>query len=264
MQIVNRGNLAWRYGLGILGLRSNDIWFAAYPKSGSSWFRLILWNIISLTDLNASEVDYRTLDEMPALGFSNLLKSWEYKTLPRFIKTHRPYNATFFSKPERAILLIRDPRDTLVSYYHMAQKTKAPSGRFEGEFGEFIRHPKFGLESWMKHFSSWRSKADVILTYEALRRDVVPELLNTFQNLNISVPPTIIESAAERSGFEQMQKAEAKYGLSGSNRFDANFKFVRSGKSKQWHDYFSDADLAYYRKMHSKYKIDLYLDAVTS
>ena len=36
------------YGAGILGLRAQDVILASFPKSGSTWVRFFLCNLVSL------------------------------------------------------------------------------------------------------------------------------------------------------------------------------------------------------------------------
>lgn len=258
-----KSQLAWRYGLGFLGLRQSDIWFASFPKSGTSWFRLILWNIISLQERAGEEVDYRTIDEMPALGETNLLLPWRYQSLPRIIKTHRPYRSPLFDRPQKSILLIRDPRDIMVSYYQMAQATKASWGRFEGDFSTFLRHPRFGLEAWFRHYVSWQPIATTQVTYEALRGDTLTELQRVLNELNISVKQEVLTQAIERASFDRMQRVEKAVGI-GNRRFDETFQFVRSGKSGGWGDHFQPADLSYYQTLHDQFDIGFYQPNSTS
>jgi hypothetical protein len=252
-----RGKLAWRYALGILGLRRSDVWFAVFPKSGSTWFRLVLWHIINLQECDGRAVDIRTVDEMPALGYTNLLNPWPYESLPRIIKIHQPYRPLLFARPRRAILLMRDPRDVMVSYYHMAQATRAPRGRFEGVFSDFIRHPRFGLKAWMCHYDSWQSRATLVVRYEAMREDTAREYRRVFRALGVSVGSDILERAIEQTAFGRLKKLEAEKGMA-EEKFDDSFTFFRSGKAGQWPSYFSASDLVYYEELCRRYQLEEY------
>lgn len=137
------------------------IWLASYPKSGNTWFRILvanLWsnsdrpvdiNLIESTDSIASArnpFDQQTLidsslltnDEIdrlrPAIyahaAAGGTLANPEDPIFPvRFVKTHDAYTLTDQGEPimtgERgaagAILFVRDPRDVATSFAHHLQ-----------------------------------------------------------------------------------------------------------------------------------------------
>jgi len=77
---------------GLSALREEDIWLPSFPRAGSTWVRFLFSNLISLSELDGQIVGYKFVaGNMPSLGRSNLLKPWNFESLPRFIKTHRPH-----------------------------------------------------------------------------------------------------------------------------------------------------------------------------
>ncbi|MEM7128341.1 MAG: sulfotransferase domain-containing protein [Chloroflexota bacterium] len=245
-KVFHYGRQIIRNANGIVGLHPDDVWLTSFPRSGNSWIRIIFANIIQLSERDGKEVELWDLPNLvPSLGVSNLLKPWPYQSLPRFVKTHHPFRRPFFAKPRRSILLVRDPRDAILSYYDLAQKSKIVA--FRGEFSEFLRHPKYGLSAWIRHYQSWESMATVLLKYEELRKDTVGTLQGAFANLSVDMDRKLIENAIERSAIDQMRKKEAETGIRDPGRFDANFRAVRTGKTHGWQEAFSDADLQYYQ-----------------
>ena len=55
-------------GTGVLALRNDDVILAAFPRSGSTWTRHVLCNLISLTELGGADVEPMLDRTMPALG----------------------------------------------------------------------------------------------------------------------------------------------------------------------------------------------------
>ena len=102
---------------GIVGIRNNDVLLASFPRSGNTWMRFLLCNLISLCEWDGKRVDFPLLNKtMPEFGVNNLLDEWSHATIPRVIKTHKSFLPIFRNK--RSVGIIRDPRDVMVSYYH--------------------------------------------------------------------------------------------------------------------------------------------------
>ena len=202
-------------------------------------------------------VTFETLNEtMPELGVSNLLREWPHGTIPRFVKTHKKYWPLVFDS-NRSVLLVRDPRDVMVSYYEY----KKGKGEIDEdvEFGEFIRRPKVGLEGWCKHYESWKSESTVRVFYEDMKENDVGEFSRMLKALNISIQHDVVKEAARRSRFGEIQKIEKKFGTGkkGSN-FKSGKKFTRKGKTGEWEKYFCSNDRYYYESTINKYSINVY------
>lgn len=245
----------WLYGTGVVSLRKTDIILASFPKSGNTWIRFFFCNLIAMNEVGDTTIDFKKLDAMmPELGVTSLLPPWPYKSIPRIVKTHLAHWPFFAGK--RSIFVVRDPRDVMVSFFHFEMAMKKP--RFEGTFSEFLRHPRFGLEAWFKHFESWHQHCDVMIHYENLRKDDVQEFSKMLSTLGLALPSTLVMAAIEKSRFENIQQMEKKYGSPKPDVFNADATFARKGKSGSWKDYFCDDDLALYERMKSKYHVSLY------
>ena len=247
---------SWKYTIGILGLQSDDIILTSFPKSGNTWVRFFFCNLISLKEWDGETVTFPKLDgTMPELGVSNLLQEWSHETIPRIVKTHKSFWPFFDGK--RGILLIRDPRDVMVSYYHF-ERDKV-RGNYEGDFSSFIRHPKYGLEAWCKHYQSWQEEATVLLRYEDLKEDDVHEFSCMLDALSIHLSQDLIREAARQSRFEKVRKVEEKHDVRASgDYFKKGKRFTRKGKTGEWEDYFDDNDLQYFDQIMDTHSISIY------
>ena len=249
-------SLAWYYSLGLLGLRRSDILLTSFPKSGNTWIRFFLCNLISIEEWDGETVTFPKLDAtMPELGVSNLLRSWPHETIPRVVKTHKSHWPFFGER--RSILLVRDPRDVMVSYYHFEKGKK--QGQFDGSFSAFLHHPKFGLRAWCEHLCSWRDSADVIIAYERLKEDDLREFTRMLDAVDISLSPSLTKRAAERSRFEEVRKIESESGVREKrDHFEEGKRFTRKGETGQWEGYFSADDMDYMRGLVHEYDIEMY------
>ena len=244
---------AIRYYQGIVGLNKNDIILASFPRSGNTWTRFFFCNLLSICEWNGIEVDFDILRKvMPELGVNNLIEPWPYTTFPRLVKTHMKFSPIF--KGKQSILVVRDPRDTMVSYYHFAQKSR--KWQFSGTFSSFIRHNQLGLKPWLEHFQSWQPKSMIIIHFEDMIDDDIKQFKKILDVLDLNIPYSCIEMAAHKSRFNSISNIENKRGLANSDNFLDGFQHARLGKKGIWHDYFSQEDIAYLHKLN----IMAYLD----
>ena len=237
-------------------LKSEDIILASFPKSGNTWVRNIICNYISIEEMNGKTIDFKTLDEiMPGFVSSSYFNQWAYK-IPKFIASHLRYGI-YFTKPKK-ILLIRDPRDVMVSYYHFLNNKKhLPNFN---SLSDLMQSKKYGIRSWIKHYKSWVSKADYILTYEDMLKNDVIEIENLFNFLNIKYDKANLEAAVEKSRFKNFKKIEEKFGHSKTDQNLSTFTFVRKGIAGDYRNHFRNEDYEYYNKMMKLYKVDIYND----
>lgn len=244
----NDMQILFYYMLGFLGLNSEDYILSSYPRSGSTWLRFVLCHTLDLEESLPGKIDYEKLDEvMVELGGNNLLESWPYATLPRIVKTHKPY-FRIFRRSKGAIGLIRDPRDVMVSYFHFKKDRKK---QFRGDFSTFIRDHRFGLVPWFEHYQSWHLNWDFVLQYEALRKDTLKEVRKLYSWLGVHVSSDSMKKAVQRSRLENVRKLEDEY----KDIKKEQARMARSGETEQWRTYFQAGDLAYFDDMKQRYSL---------
>ena len=237
------------FGAGVLALRKGDFLLAGFPRSGSTWTRHVLCNLISLNEWNGREVESVLNETMPALGASNLFRPWPHSTIPRVIKTHHRYSPLFGNIP--SIGIVRDPRDVMVSRYHLIRDKR---DELRQPFGAFIRGHRHGLETWFRHYTSWRRHWRLALRYEDMLADPHREFARLLNALGSSCRDGTLEEAIARSSFQSLQSAERER----KPTVGRDGLFFRSGSSGQWHDYFDEGDQAYYRDLAKRYDVGAY------
>ena len=251
------GRLA-RYLEGLVRLHpERDRLLAAFPKSGSTWVRFVLCNLVSLRHWDGRPLDFPLLNRtMPELGVSRLRGPWPYgETVPRVVKTHTAAWPLLRRVP--AVLLVRDPRDVMVSFFHHDAAQGGP--RNPGStLSSFIRGERFGIPGWVRHTRSWREAEAAVIRYEALRRDPAGGFAGLLETLGARVPDDRLARALERSTLEATRQAEERSGADPEADFDDDFRFVRKGAVGEGRAALTEEDRAWIAGELRREGIDLY------
>jgi len=229
------------------GLRSSDVLLASFPKSGSTWLRFLLANLVSLEELGGVEVDYEVLNGPLRAEYDlHWYPTFESKSLPRFVKTHRPFEPRRFGR-NASCLILRHPGDVMVSY-HAYRSAAQGRRRFVGDLSRFIRDEEVGLPAWRRHLESWWPVATHRVAYEALHTDGTGALRALLEAVGAPVPPPdVLDAAVERSSFDRIRAMEERRGLDTRTRrhLDPDFRFARRGAVGDWQGAFSADDRRY-------------------
>lgn len=242
------------YSSSYLHTRNTDVVLAVFPKTGSTWVRYFLFNLLNRVECLGGESGLDLMNEvMPEFGHRSMTTKWPYVTCPRLIKTHNPYNALLSGHP--AVLLIRDPRDVVVSYYHYAISSRDIG--YSGNIKDFIYDRHLGLASFFKQYESWKSRAALTLKYEELRQVPRREFGRLVDYLKIPATESQIVAALEASELAQMRRAQTESSAF-SSKLQNGFVFARSGQTQQWRGLFDDEDIRYWNELKTKHAFFLY------
>lgn len=220
----------------------DDIFLVSYPRSGNTWTRFLLGNLIDTKEpVTFSNIESR----IPEIYF-NRDRFLRQLPRPRMLKSHECFQPHY----PRVIYIVRDPRDVAVSFYHHNVKARNipddyPMTSFVPRFiaGEFDR--KFG--SWRDNVLSWTGlRGDdarfLMFRYEEMKRDTasvlarVAAFLDTCSFHKIDSSAQALQRAIELSSPERMralEKEEARrWILTKGTRSDK--PFVRTATSGGW------------------------------
>lgn len=235
--------------------KNNDIWLASFPRSGVTWMTFLIANIMVKYCKKNKTINFITIhDIIPDIHYKKgkIPKNLGFEPFPRIIKTHSEYLPDY----KRAIFIIRDPRDSMVSYYDYL--TKKINGPKIDSFSEFLKNNKFGLPSWMRHLKSWIENWSLIIKYEDLKTDPKKEIKKIMELLKIEISENEFNYAIKKSCFENMQAMEKKVGT--VKPFQKDFKFVRKGKAGDWKNAFNNQDMDYYQRLAYKNNLQNFLN----
>jgi len=167
-------------------------------------------------------------------------------SIPRIQQSHS-INADLFND---VIFLVRDPLDTLVSFYfHEARQWHRPVG----SIGAFVCARAVG---WVAYMNTWTKRLPLIrsmvLRYEDCGHDedsYLPAVLRFAGVLDIC--PEAVNLAIEQAKFLQMQAKEVSGPFIPGHRYDladTDARRVRRGKIGGWRDYLAQQDVEAVRR----------------
>ncbi|MGA3195758.1 MAG: sulfotransferase domain-containing protein [Terriglobales bacterium] len=229
----------YAFGLDLAGkhytVYPDDTFLVSYPKSGNTWVRFLLANLIHPNE----KVSFSNINRLlPAPG---VLSKRFLRTLPRprILKSHEPFDARF----KKVIYLVRDPRDVAVSEYHFDLKKRyiAADMTLEQFIKPFLAGETSSYGSWWEHTASWigprfGNPAFLLARYEDLLADPIGETAKIAEFLGIDADEERLRAAVERSAADRMRKLERQDAdkWTGSKDTRKDIPFVRAAKSGGW------------------------------
>lgn len=242
----------------LLTFAATDVFLLEYPKCGRTWLRTMIGRAaeriggIRLSDPGDLRLAARAVPRLPAIEVSHD----DYPQL-------KPAAAVATDKSiysgHKVLLLVRDPRDVVVSLHFQrtrrGERDFGPAG--EGEtLSDLVRAPAGGIASIVAYYNAWAAaraapRAFELVTYEDLRADTAGTLARVLAFVGyVPTDDDLVAAVVEECRFERMQAAEAA-GAFASGRLrpgDAgdpeSFK-VRRGRVGGHVDYLDPVDAAW-------------------
>lgn len=240
----------------IANLKQTDRVFAFYPKTGSTWVRIFLYNHLKNLQGNSSaEFNFDVVDAaMPEFGNRSFFNPWPFEQTQRIVKTHRPYQR--FWKSNKNIIFVREPRDTMISFLHYANAKKVLG--FSGELNDLIRHPEMGLDAYFNFYMSWLPHADLVVKYEDLRTNPEKEFARILEHCNIDSSKQAIKTSLEASKLENTRAAQNRSTEKFQSKFKEGFVFARKGAIGEGKNLFTAELEEYYQERRRHWGFELY------
>jgi hypothetical protein len=184
----------------------DDTFIASYPRSGNTWTRFLIANLIHPERL----VTFANIEKI--IPDATALSSRELKRVPRprLIKTHEYFEPRY----RKVIYLVRDPRDIAVSLYNFRRKYRSVDDSYPIEQYIAKRFLLGDLDvSWGEHVGSWlgtrmNQPGFLLVRYEDLLQDPTRELWRVAGFLGIATGTEMLSQAIERSSANRLRHLE--------------------------------------------------------
>src|ERR1700674_3126946 len=218
-------------------LKADDVFLGSYPRSGSTWLRFILQEILTGEPSRFENVNQRIAFIGRHGAAPGLLPNGG-----RLLQTHEAYRKQY----GRAVYLVRDPRDVALSEYAFQKARGWVDGDFHTYLVSFLRGGVNGFGSWQDHVRSWLAAGDAspdsirVYRYDELRRETFSSLTSMLEFLSVRVSSQKISDAIASNSLQQMRKKEELSPQKVSKRD----RFVRNGSVGGWRENLDDAQIA--------------------
>jgi hypothetical protein len=221
------------------------VWIASYPRSGNTWVRFLLANILrgqvdSAAALDSIAPDIREVARQALASHSG------------FLKTHFLCSPALplLERTAAAVYVVRQPADVLVSnYYYARRSADIASEELDRYVNSFLQHQgdtrwsKLGFGSWAENVRSWLHGTHpfpvILVRYEDLHADPERVAMKIASGLGLEHSQQSIRAAAANSSFERMraieladigqQRAGIFFKSQLQREYQAGRRFMRSG-----------------------------------
>lgn len=193
-------------------------WLASYPKSGNTWLRFLLANILAggppatslavsrlICDIHRPEIPFEPLDPDQL-----------------FIKTHhaRTPRHPRIAETARAVHVVRHPRDVLLSALNYRRMEGVIDHLTDAQYAEtFIANAgdplwaQLGYGSWTQHAASWAQTTDfpvLTIRYEDLKAEPEATLHTVLDFVELDATDEDIARAVKQSSFDNLRALEIR------------------------------------------------------
>ena len=263
------------------------LWLASYPKSGNTWMRTFLANLIldapdpvplkaigKLCPSEHSEMWFQPFVDRPIAELEGKeIAALRTRAQERVVslnknivpmKTHSylgedcGHPIISMKATYGAVYIIRDPRDVVISAAdHFGKTLDEMIEMMADPLGTGMPMPGIIVHelhsSWSNHVESWTKwnhPGILVVRYEDLLVDPMHQFGLVARHFGIATDMARIKKAVEFSSFKQLQQLEADQGF--VERSIHSEKFFRSGRSGDWKEKLTAAQVKQIERDHAE------------
>jgi len=214
----------------------DDTFIVSFPKSGNTWTRFLIANLLQLEP----RITFLDMERLVPSPDGQARRFFKAMPRPRIIKEH----ASFDPQYKNVIYIVRDPRDVIISGYNFLLKGEIidESYPYMTFVDEFIRGIRSHVGSWGENVASWlatraNSPRFLLLRYEDMLSETAGELKKVADFLGLQVSDSHLSEAVTRSSADNMRKLEKMHGDNWAQNRHMKRKdipFVRAAKAGGW------------------------------
>ena len=233
----------WKNALGLdiagrtLAVRADDTFIISYPRSGNTWTRFLIANLMH----PGEPVTFANIERLIPDAEAQSSRYMRRVPSPRMIKSHSYFDPRY----PRVIYIVRDPRDVALSYYDFSRKYRQiedsyPLERYIDDFTTgHLLSADWG--TWGENVASWvyargARPGFLLLRYEDMKAQPDRELARIAEFLGIPASPELLRAAIERSSADRMREMEKTQGENWVTTKDkrSDIPFVRTASVGGW------------------------------
>ena len=199
--------------------RKVESFVVSFPKSGRTWLRVLL----AVVEANRRSADTNTVvsewleHEAPSLAarpvlFTHALSANSHE------RTEATSHFLRYIGYRRRVFLVRDPRDTIVSYFFQVTKRQRWSALAD-DIAPFLRDPRYGIDRVLQFLAACDASQredpgpSLLISYEELHGNPQRVLAATATFLGCPASSSTLEFAVMFARFDNMRRLELEGGL---------------------------------------------------
>lgn len=249
-----------------LAVRADDTFIVSYPRSGNTWTRFLIANLlfgdqpVSFANIerlipDAEAVSNRYLKNIPS---------------PRLIKTHQYFDHRY----PKVLYITRDPRDVLLSYYHFSRKYRHIADDYPLE--QYIHGVVTGTShstawgTWAENVGTWLAARAgrptfLLMRYEDLMADTQSELAKVARFFGVDPSADKLREAIENSSADRLRELEKKEGSEwvATKNKRSDIPMIGSAVTGKWKSALPEAAIAEIESAWGELMIQLGYELVT-
>ncbi|MDQ1428378.1 MAG: hypothetical protein QOK39_1854 [Acidimicrobiaceae bacterium] len=218
------------------GLGAADVLLVSYPKSGSTWLRMLLAEALTGTEANFDSIR----SSVPPIGDHG----GGLALLPgggRLIRSHEPLEPIYPIAGQRVVYLLRDARAVAVSYFHHSRRMSTHGGDLDAFCADFVAGGIGNLGPWSRHVglaldrAREKPEATHLVRYEDLTADTATAVTAIMGFLGVAADDGAVARAVANNDATRMRdKEQQSTFLAGKG--DVTNSVVRAGRARGWQD----------------------------
>jgi hypothetical protein len=227
-----------------LAVYSDDTFIVSYPRSGNTWTRFLVANLVYA----GQPVTFANIERLIPDCEAQSNRYLKRVARPRIIKSHEYFDPRY----KKAIYIVRDPRDVALSYYNFSRKYRQiedsyPLDRYIGDFVDG-RLTSADWGTWGENVGTWMAARKgrptfLLLRYEDLIADTPTELAKVARFFGVDASPEELRRAIENSSADHLRELEKKEGgewITTKNK-RSDIPFIGSAVAGKWKAVLPDA-----------------------
>ncbi|HYW40726.1 MAG TPA: sulfotransferase domain-containing protein [Terriglobales bacterium] len=227
-----------------LAVYSDDTFIVSYPRSGNTWTRFLVANLVYA----GQPVTFANIERLIPDCEAQSNRYLKRVARPRIIKSHEYFDPRY----KKAIYIVRDPRDVALSYYNFSRKYRQIEDSYplERYIGDFVdgRLTSADWGTWGENVGTWVAARKgrptfLLLRYEDLIADTQTELAKVARFFGVDASPGELRRAIENSSADHLRELEKKEGsewITTKNK-RPDIPFIGSAVAGKWKSVLPDA-----------------------
>lgn len=220
----------------------HDVVVCTYAKSGTNWMLQIVTQVAHLGKGEFEHIhDLVPWPDPPMPGIVDLKEpTWESAPIKlRAVKTHWEAPFVPYNPDARYIVVVRDPKDVLVSSYHFADSIFSGVRKHVPPevWAELFVAGRSPFGSWPAHTASfwpWRKRGNVhFIRFEEMKADLKGTVRRVAEFMGVALTDEQLSEVVRKSRYSYMKAIDHKFAPPSATPGRERAVMLRSGETGQ-------------------------------